>query len=164
VSEKHGFLIEKPVIKLPEKFAQWEDIGRRLVPLLAENKFRDTIDNELPLIGRTSWKRTVGTYPKNNPIFSVRNFDQKSKFWQKIEILTRNRSFVQKSKFWSTIEILTKIEIFTINLNFDQKSKFWWKVEILTRTRTFVQKSKFWSKIEIFTKNFNFDCFNWQLH
>jgi len=29
-----------------------------------------------------------------------RNFDEKSKFWRKIEILVKNRNFGEKSKFW----------------------------------------------------------------
>ena len=58
-----------------------------------------------------------------------RNFAQKSKFWPKLDILTKNRNFDQK------IEILTK------NLNFSQKSKFLPKIEI------------FWSKIDIVSKS-----------
>ena len=52
VTESRGFLVENPVVKLPKKFAQWEDIGRRLVPLLKANKYRETIDHELPVIGK----------------------------------------------------------------------------------------------------------------
>ena len=48
----------------------------------------------------------------------ARNFDQKSKFLRKIEILTKNRNFNKNRNFAQNIEILTK------NRNFDQKSKF----------------------------------------
>ena len=54
MTEDRGFLIEKPVIKLPSKFSQWEDIASQLVPLLKANKYRETIDNDLPLIGLCS--------------------------------------------------------------------------------------------------------------
>ena len=53
MSEERGFLIKKPVVKLPEKFAKWEEIAKKLVPLLKENKYRQTIDNELEVIGKS---------------------------------------------------------------------------------------------------------------
>ena len=68
MSEERGFLIKKPVVKLPEKFAKWEAIAKKLVPLLKENKYRQTIDNELEVIGK-SWL-FVGPYlgsPRKNP-------------------------------------------------------------------------------------------------
>jgi len=43
------------------------------------------------------------------------HFDQKSKFWSKIEIMVKNRNFGKKSKFWSKIQILVK------NLNLSGK-------------------------------------------
>ena len=44
-----------------------------------------------------------------NPNFGQgRNFDDKSKFWSKIEILVKNQNVAQKSKLWSKIEILLK--------------------------------------------------------
>ena len=39
------------MVKLPEKFAKWEELANQLVPLLKKNKYRETIDNELELIG-----------------------------------------------------------------------------------------------------------------
>ena len=61
------------------------------------------------------------------------NFDQKSKFWSKIENLIKNPNFDQKLKFWWKIENLVK------NPNFDQKSK----VKILVNNWNFCQKPKF---------------------
>jgi len=37
-----------------------------------------------------------------------RNFEQRSKFWTKIEILNKDRNFEQRSKFWKKLEILFK--------------------------------------------------------
>ena len=84
---------------------------------------------------------------ENGPIRQIRNFDQKSKFWSKIEILIENRNFGQKSKFWSKIKILVK------NRNFGQKSKFWSKIEILARNWNYGQKSEFWPEVVILVKN-----------
>lgn len=61
VSEERGFLIKNPVVKLPEKFAKWEEIANKLVPLLKENKYRETIDNELEVIG-CEYKYTVSSF------------------------------------------------------------------------------------------------------
>jgi len=79
------------------------------------------------------------------------NFNQKSKFWSKMEFLTKNQNFQQICKFWAKIEILIKNEICS------QKSKFWAKKEFLTKNRNFDQKWNFWPKIEIVIKNWIFN-------
>ena len=94
---------------------------------------------------------------------------KKSKFWQKIEILAKNRNFGKKSKFcqnkrkfgknWKNWNIGKKIEHSAKNRNFCKKTKFCQKTKNLAKigklgknwnigkkNQTFGKKSKFWQK------------------
>ena len=63
--------------------------------------------------------------------FWADNFGQKSQFWEKVKILSKNLRFRKKSKFWAKFKILGKIQ------NFGQNSKFWAKLKMLVINQNF---------------------------
>jgi len=90
---------------------------------------------------------------KNRKLVEIWMFDQKRKFWPKIEIVAKNPKFGQKSTLWlkkskfsPIIQILANYPNFAQTCKF---SKFCAKIYILTRNPNFAQKSLFCSIFQI---------------
>ena len=84
-----------------------------------------------------------------------RNFDQKSEFWSKIEILiNKNVNFGRKYIIYFELE--SKIGFFVLQLKFlDQNRDLWSKIQILVKIQ-FLVKIQILFKIPFFVEKRNF--------